>query len=238
MSQQHTLLLPNGQIIHYKVEKRQRRTIGLKITHEGLTVHAPKRLALRDLEAVILQKANWIINKLNARQHNQASPFVWQSGEELLYLGQTIALVLQETKKRKSIALKDGCLVVALPMDADETLLAKQVINWYKKAALDDFNQRLTVFAKQLGVAKPRLFLSSAKTRWGSCNSRQEVRLNWRLLQAPSHIINYVVCHELAHLIEMNHSPTFWQVVKSICPDYRAAEQSLKLLSSSLHRMQ
>lgn len=238
MAQQHTLLLPDGQRIHYTVEKRQRRTIGLKVTQEGLTIHAPKRLSQQDLEAVILQKATWIINKLNALKIEELAPFVWQTGEELLYLGQTIQLLLQETKKSKNIILKDGFLQVALPTVADEALIAKHVITWYKKTAINDFNQRLSVFAKQLGVAKPTLFLSSAKTRWGSCNHRQEVRLNWRLLQAPSYIINYVVCHELAHLIEMNHSAKFWQVVERICPEYRAAEKALKTVSQRLYRMQ
>ncbi|MDP3206923.1 MAG: M48 family metallopeptidase, partial [Methylotenera sp.] len=74
-------------------------------------------------------------------------------------------------------------------------------------------------------------------SRWGSCNSKKEVRLNWRLLQAPPHIINYVVCHELAHLKEMNHSVRFWAVVASIYPDYKMAEKELKAWSPKLHQI-
>lgn len=100
-----------------------------------------------------------------------------------------------------------------------------------------DFARRLEILSAKLGVPLPKLFLSNAKSRWGSCNSKKEIRLNWRLLQASPHIINYVICHELAHLKEMNHSAKFWAVVASIFPDYKAAEKELKALSPKLHAM-
>jgi predicted metal-dependent hydrolase len=114
-------------------------------------------------------------------------------------------------------------------------VVERKVLQWYKKQALTDFSRRLSLFATKLGVPTPPLFLSNARSRWGSCNSRKEIRLNWRLLQAPPHIINYVVCHELAHLKEMNHSAKFWAVVASIFPDYKAAEKELKAWSPKLH---
>jgi len=86
-------------------------------------------------------------------------------------------------------------------------------------------------------VSTPPLRLSSAQSRWGSCTIRGDIRLNWRLLQAQPSIINYVACHELAHLKEMNHSAKFWAVVGSIYPNYKTAEKELKQLSHQLHRM-
>ncbi|MCG7756220.1 MAG: M48 family metallopeptidase, partial [Nitrosomonas sp.] len=77
-------------------------------------------------------------------------------------------------------------------------------------------------------VPPPPFRLSRAKTRWGSCNSRGLVTLNWRLIQLPLHLIDYVVAHELAHLIEMNHSKAFWRLVGAIYPDYQAARNMLK----------
>ena len=108
---------------------------------------------------------------------------------------------------------------------------------WYRKQALTDFSRRLEILAAKLGVPTPALFLSNARSRWGSCNSRQEIRLNWRLLQAPPHIINYVVAHELAHLKEMNHSAKFWAMVEKIYPDYKTAEKELKVWSAKLHQI-
>lgn len=237
MASQHTITLPNGALLTYQMERRKRRSIGLKITHEGLMIHAPMRITMRYLEGLIVEKSSWIQKKLDAREAQQPLTFHWESGEELLYLGQTITLKVQQNPRSKKVVLQDSQLMVALPKPDNEAFVAKKVVDWYAKAALTDFNQRLTLFAKKLGVPTPSLYLSNAKTRWGSCNSRKEVRLNWRLLQAPPHIINYVVCHELSHLKEMNHSAKFWEIVESICPDYKQAEKDLKALSQQLHRM-
>jgi predicted metal-dependent hydrolase len=87
----------------------------------------------------------------------------------------------------------------------------------------------------KLNVHPSIVYLSNAKSRWGSCNSKKEIRLNWRLIQAPPHIINYVICHELAHLKEMNHSNRFWEEVEKVLPEYRSSEKELKTLSSDLY---
>lgn len=237
MTSEHTLTLPNGMLLRYQMQRRKRRTIGLKITDEGLIIHAPLRISMRYLEGLIVQKANWIQKKLDARETQRPEVATWQDGESLLYLGQPITLKLQHNGRNKRVALKEGQLIVALPEPDNTMLVAKKVAHWYAKTALNDFDLRLALFAKKLGVSMPSLYLSNAKTRWGSCNSRKEVRLNWRLLQAPPHIINYVVCHELAHLKEMNHSAKFWKTVESIYPEYKQAEKDLKALSPSLHRI-
>lgn len=233
----HQLILPSGEPLHYQLERRQRRTVGLKITADGLVIHAPKRISQSHLESLIVLKADWIRKKLSALQENKLPGFQWQDGEQLLLLGNTITLSARQDARNKAVEYLPGILQLALPNHTDPKLIERKVLQWYKKQALTDFARRLEIFSAKLGVAMPTLLLSNAKSRWGSCNSRKEVRLNWRLLQAPPHIINYVVCHELAHLIEMNHSAKFWQVVASIFPDYKAAEKELKILASQLHRI-
>ena len=90
------------------------------------------------------------------------------------------------------------------------------------------FAERLALHAPRLGVAVPPLRLSSARTRWGSCSHHGGIVLNWRLVFMPLPVIDYVVCHELAHLKEMNHSPRFWSVVEQLCPDWRARRLELR----------
>lgn len=233
----HTLTLPSGDQLHYQLERRQRRTVGLKITATGLIIHAPTRISLSHLESIIVLKADWIRKKLEARSTNQIPALQWQDSEQLLLLGNPITLALGYDNRSRAVEYEPGLLQLAMPNHEDPIAVERKVVQWYKKQAITDFARRLELFSTKLGVSFTSLTLSNAKSRWGSCNSRKEIRLNWRLLQAPPHIINYVICHELAHLIEMNHSAKFWAVVASIYPDYKLAEKELKAWSPKLHLM-
>lgn len=233
---QHSLLLSSGETIAYQLERRIRRTVGLKITQDGLVVHAPKRIAQYQLETILQQKSGWILKKLQSLQQQQLPPLQWQDGEQLLLLGSQVTLTIKHDARSRAVSHSPGVLELALPTP-EKTAVSRKVLQWYKKQALDDFGRRLEIFSAKLGVPVPKLLISSARTRWGSCNSKREVRLNWRLLQAPPHLINYVICHELAHLKEMNHSARFWAVVASIYPDYKSAEKELKAWSPKLHLM-
>lgn len=231
------LTLANGETIPYLLEHRQRRTVGLKITADGLVVHAPKRIFAFQLNQILQEKSGWIINKLQARASNQVDAINWVDGENILYLGQDIQLSIMKNSSNKALVFNANTLTLATSTPDNQTFIQRKVIQWYQKQAGLDFSRRLEILAARLGVPTPPLTLSNAKSRWGSCNSRGEIRLNWRLLQAPPHIINYVICHELAHLKQMNHSAKFWAVVESLFPNYKMAEKELKTLSPQLHRM-
>ncbi|MEI8363490.1 MAG: SprT family zinc-dependent metalloprotease [Betaproteobacteria bacterium] len=231
------LTLPSGDQIHYQLERRQRRTVGLKISATGLIIHAPKRISQAHLESILVLKADWIRKKLAARSAYEIPALQWQDSEQLFLLGNQITLALAFDSRSRTVDYAFGLLQLAMPNHDDAAAVERKVIQWYKKQAMIDFARRLEIFSSKLGVNFTSLTLSNAKSRWGSCNSRQEIRLNWRLLQAPPHIINYVICHELAHLIEMNHSAKFWSVVASIYPDYKLAEKELKAWSPKLHLM-
>ena len=232
-----SIQLSNGETIAYQLERRARRTVGLKITADGLVVHAPKYILEFQLKKLIQEKSNWIVSKLDARKQNHIPPIIWQDGETLQLLGNAINLNVVQDAKNKQAQFNHDSLTITSPQADDEAVIKHKVIQWYKKQAEVDFGRRLAVLAAKLGVSTPPLKLTGAQSRWGSCSSRGDIRLNWRLLQAPPHIINYVVCHELAHLKEMNHSAKFWAVVESIYPDYKLAEKELKQLSPQLHRM-
>jgi predicted metal-dependent hydrolase len=105
--------------------------------------------------------------------------------------------------------------------------IRRVVVSWYKRTAAELLSARVLALARRAGLEPPRFILSSAMGRWGSCNSRREVRLTWRLVKAPPELVDYVVCHELAHLRHMNHSPAFWAEVERQCPGYRALRDRL-----------
>jgi hypothetical protein len=234
---EQVLHLPDGQTIAYQLDLRVRRTIGLKITAQGLVVHAPKRINASQLQQVLLQKASWIQQKLALRENNQVSPMQWLDGEPLMFMGQDIVLSLQHHATNKAVTLQGNQLLVRSPQIDQQAFVARKVLQWFAQQALPDFKRRVELIAAQMGEKVSGVALSNARSRWGSCNSRKQIRLNWRLIQAPPHIIQYVICHEMAHLKEMNHSARFYAVQESLFPNHVQAEKELKALSAILHRM-
>jgi hypothetical protein len=234
---QQTLTLADGQQIPYQLELRPRRTVGLKITQQGLVVHAPKRIVVHQLNQILQEKSAWILNKLALKEASAVGPLQWQDGEHLLFLGQDITLQVLETKAKSTVQLSGGQLTVSIKDASHHALVGKKVMQWFQQQAYDDFVRRIEIFATKLEVKSPPVALSNAQSRWGSCNSRGQIRLNWRLIQASPQVINYVVCHELAHLKEMNHSAKFYAVLARLFPHYNEAERMLKQLSPQLHRM-
>jgi predicted metal-dependent hydrolase len=206
MMQNQLLILNDGQQIPYLLEHRPRRTVGLKITEQGLIVHAPKRIFAAQLNKILQEKSGWIINKLQLRDENKVEKVEWIDGAQLLFLGQDITLKLVANigaNKTKKIHFERNELVVhALGANIHAACRAS-VLMWYKNQAQLDFARRLEVFAAKLGIATPPLTLSNAKSRWGSCNSRKEIRLNWRhhqlryLPRAGAHQTNEPFCQIL-----------------------------------------
>ena len=122
-------------------------------------------------------------------------------------------------------------LVLEARADADLGQLATRAL---QKRALAHFGERLAHYCKALGLAAPKLSLSSAHTRWGSCSKHGGIRINWRLIHLPVHLGDYVVAHEVAHLREMNHGKRFWATVESIYPEWKTARVELKERTTSL----
>lgn len=239
---QLSMTLPSGETISYQVIRRSRRTIGLKVSEAGLIVHAPMRLSLTALAKLVESKSAWIEQKLANRQQHQIPALQWQSGESLLFMGNAVTLVVKTGQLRTTVTLSNGNLEVMVPAQhqqtiSETTIIQKKILQWYLQQAKQDFVKRIANGAHQLGVTCPPVKLSNARSRWGSCSSRGEIRLSWRLIQAAPALIDYVVAHELAHLKEMNHSPRFWNIVKSLYPDYKQAESALKAQSTLLHRI-
>lgn len=220
-----------GQTLDYTLRRSARRSIGLSIDQRGLRVGAPQGAALRDIEALIRQHGDWVLDKLAAwRERPAATRFAVVDGAVLDLLGSPIRLRVAPAKRAGAAFTADE-IRLAVPDSADPAQVLEAALREKARAL---FGERLAHFAPFLGVAAPPLRLSSARTRWGSCSARGNIALNWRLLLMPPAIVDYVVCHELAHLKEMNHSPRFWSVVERLCPDWRARRLELRHLGRQL----
>ena len=229
------ICLQNGITINYMLLRRKRRTIGLKIDDNGLTVAIPLRESLHNTHTLLQEKADWIIRKLGEWQQREPVLPVWEENTIFPLIGQPWQLAIIAPGEARMVPLKPASalqaeqMVLPLPSTLTATQIEKTVMHWYRGQALPCFDERITLYAGKLGVTPPRLKLSHARTQWGSCNSRGVIHLNWRLVRMPLHLIDYVVAHELSHLIEMNHSPAFWRKVESIYPDYRNARRELNM---------
>jgi predicted metal-dependent hydrolase len=195
----------------------------MTVDQRGLIVSVPWRTSERRIAAFLQEHGRWILRKLADWSRHPARRSTWQSGDTLRFVGRELRLEVATAPQAAARLLDDNRLLVELREPGSRDAVQEAVVKWYRRHAQAHFQERLALLAPRLGVAVPRLFLSSARTRWGSCNARRQVRLNWRLVQATQATIDYVAVHELAHLVEMNHSPRFWDLVATACPDYRAA---------------
>ncbi len=226
----------NGTEVVYTLKRCRRRTIGMKIDSYGLTVSIPPRESLRWVESALRDKADWVIRKLAEWTNKKLIRLVWEEAAIFPLLGEPWKLTKVASGSLKMTPLKitteteDKQLTLPFPSTLTESQIEELVMTWYDQKALSCFSERLMLFANKLGVPLPKLRLSRAKTQWGSCNAHGVIRLNWRLIQIPLPLVDYVVAHELSHLVEMNHSPAFWRTVESIYPDYQAARKELQML--------
>lgn len=219
-----------GESVTYQVKRTRRRSgIGLQIDARGLLVTVPKRGAsARFIERVLQDKSGWVLTKLKGWQGRAAPPLAWHEGARLPYLGEELRLAFNRAEVRGRVLKLDSHLLVTLPNPESESAVEALVTRWYRQEALALFRERVAHYATRLGVAVSKIRLSSARTRWGSCNENGAVTLNLRLVQLPLRLVDYVVAHELAHLKEMNHSARFWAQVEEVLPDYREARKQLR----------
>ena len=226
--------------VGYEFRRARRRSIGFVVSAEGLSVSAPRWVGVGEVEQALQSKAGWILRKLHEQQQRaermQAQRVEWRDGTGLPFLGDTVILVLDarvtgavlHTAAEALPGVPRLTLHVGLPQTATQAQIREAVQSWLQRQARRVFEERCAHFAPRLNVRIKRLSLSSASTRWGSASADGSVRLNWRLIHFGLPVIDYVVTHELAHLREMNHSAAFWEVVRSVLPDYEERRGRLR----------
>ncbi len=227
--------------VAYEFKRGKRKTIGFLVGAEGLSVRAPRWVALRDVDAAVQEKADWILRKLMETQQRharvEATRIEWKDGAEFPFLGEPVVIRLDPKHDFASVGgtLDEGdgaggprTLRLAVAQNAEPSQIRDAAQAWLMRQARKLFIERLDHFAPRLGVRWQKLSLSNAATRWGSASADGSIRLNWRLIHFRLPVIDYVVAHELAHLRVMDHSHRFWETVESVVPDYDLLRQQLK----------
>lgn len=243
--------------VAYEFKRCKRRTIGMQVGPDGLVVSAPRWVPLYEVEAALQEKAEWIVRKLDEMRERQqrleSARIEWRDGASFPFLGETVIVVLDPRHAYRAVGggLKAGdvevvlhtdaqaanltldgvphlTLHIGLPQQAEPAQIRDAVQAWLMRQAHRLFTERLQHYAPRLGVQWRKLSLSSAGTRWGSASSDGSIRLNWRLIHFRQSVIDYVVAHELSHLRVMDHSPRFWDTVRTVVPDYQSLRGELR----------
>lgn len=229
----HTQL--GATLVHWQlVRSARRRSVALEVSDAGLTIRAPTHTTLATIESFLHAKTHWVLDKLHQRQlrHSQQPHIHWAHGAQLPFLGGIMHLHLHPSAAPQGQLLHIAPQHSVLHIAADPLAAAPQVraltAAWWLRHAREHFSQRLHHFAPQLAVRWTRLRIASPRTKWGSARSDGAIMLNSRLLHHRSEVLDYVVIHELAHLRHMDHSPRFWAVVASICPQWRTLRDELR----------
>ncbi len=229
--------------MEYQLIRSKRKTISISFDKEAkVVVKAPYWVGKYQIDAFVQEKEEWIeatrIRLLKARDKEQKEQLSLNNGDELLFLGKKLILtVIREDRKNGRVKQVQNRLLLWVPYDADYELKRACIEKWYRKQASELLSEKAYEFSRRLGVHYEGISIKDQKSRWGSCSSKGNLNFNFRILMAPEKVCDYVIWHELCHLVHMNHSKEFWQLVASFCPEYRACKQWLKENAKILYRI-
>lgn len=219
-----------GRTVEYRFARRRRRTLGITVDAGGLKVAAPLRAPWREIEGFLREKERWIVRKLEEwARLPRASVLHGESGEILPLFG--VPTVIEIVRGRHHVEQRDARVIVHAPLRSRPLDV---LISWLKPQALAALTPRVAHFAAQLGLRTPRVSLSNARTQWGVCTEGGKIRLSWRLVHVERALSDYVVAHEVAHLVEMNHSRRFWTLLERLYPGWAEARERLELTAATL----
>ncbi|MEO1039884.1 MAG: SprT family zinc-dependent metalloprotease [Pseudomonadota bacterium] len=226
--------LGSDEIAYRLTRSARRRTIGLKVGGDGLTVVLPEHVREREAERAVREKQAWILSKLRTvSERPLREPLRGVHGEVIAYLGAPITLRVEPgPRARTRTGLRGGHLVIELDERLDGALRSATVVRavkrWRRSQAQALFEPKLHHYADQLGARLKGVLIREQKARWGSCSSDGVIRLNARLLGHDEALIDYVCAHEACHLIEMNHGPRFHALLERLIPAHRERSRALK----------
>ncbi|WP_333861147.1 M48 family metallopeptidase [Clostridium sp.] len=220
--------------LSYTVVRKNKKNISIKIDEKGkVIINAPYYINYKSIEEVVKNKMPWILKNVNiVKERIQDVKFRDISqGKKILWLGRylNIKKYIVDSGKYYIRICKDNFQIFGSEILLEDEAKVKDIIyKFYRKKAELIFKHKVDVYSKKLRVSPQNITVRCQKTLWGSCYSNGNINLNCRLLMSPVEIIEYIVVHELCHLVYMNHSKDYWKLVESQIPDYAVRREWLK----------
>jgi predicted metal-dependent hydrolase len=223
-------------VIPYAIDRGRRlKTVAIAVDAVGgVRVRAPGDTPIARLDAIVRRKARWIIERQRRSQDlaPPPSPREFVNGETFRYLGRQYRLKLEQTKDGDAqVRIVEGRLVVPVTTKGGNPAGARErLVAWYRERASVRVPERVAKWSTTLGVHPSSVLIREPLKRWGSADAKGNVRLNWRIIQTPIRLIDYVVAHELVHLAHPGHTRDFWATLGRAMPDYEARREALRRL--------
>lgn len=215
---------------------RRRRTIAISVLDGRVIVRAPLHAATAEVEAFVARRATWIASALASPNPTRTG---LRQGQPLPFAGGEFTVAWERSElHRHTLVLRDGALTIRLavgvPIGDEPGVVAAQLLRWYSDRACELLDEAVKRWAPSIGVTPTAIYVRNQRSRWGSCARNGALRFNLRLAMVSNELLDYVVVHELAHLLHANHSPAFWAEVSRAMPDYDKRRAELKRFSSPL----
>jgi predicted metal-dependent hydrolase len=201
---------------------------------DGVCVRAPADTPVARLNVIVHRKARWILER--QRRHEDLppppSPREFVSGETFRYLGRQYRLKLESAGSADAhVRIAEGRLIV--PVSAKESAQTEardRLVAWFRERAAVRVPERVAAWSARLGLHPSTVLIREPRKRWGSADAKGNVRFNWRIIQTPTRLIDYVVAHELVHLAHPDHTRDFWSTLGRAMPDYEVRREALRRL--------
>ena len=217
------------------IRTNRRKTADIRVEEGAVSVIVPVSTSLEKIDQLLSSKRMWIKEKMALqRDMAPASSKQFVSGEAFPYLGRNYRLKV-ETGPFAPVKLLQGHLVVQTPEGSQQPhMIRNALVRWYKRQASLKIREKVKRYAPIVGVEPAGVAIKTFKSRWGSCTTKGELEFNWRIMLAPNRMVDYVVIHELCHLIHHDHSPEFWREVMRVMQDYQVCREWLRWNSEGL----
>ena len=212
--------------------RSRRLTLRIQPGGEELRMSVPPQTPFREIDAFLQKHQNWVAARLSRMPKVQSI-----AAGEIINLRGLPHLIVHMGRGRgvvKSILVESDRQI---QVHGDERHLPRRVLDFLKRQAREDLANAVDFHAERLGVKANSISIRDSKTRWGSCSSNGTLSFSWRIILAPSDVLDYLAAHEVAHLREMNHSSRFWKLVEQTCPHTKQSSAWLKANGATLHAL-
>lgn len=217
--------------IVFEIERKSKlKNTYINVDTDGVVVKTNDSTTLKDINEMVKNKQKWISKKLELFKRVAVNKDI-TTGSRLYYMGKSyyVNMIKDETAETITIYFTHSKFHITTPLKYCDTELHNTIESFYKQKAIDKIIPLTNKWTKIMGVAPEHISFRYSKNRWGSCSSTNRISFNYHLVKLSSSLIEYVVIHELAHILHQNHSKDFWKLVHKHLPDYKVKEEKIRV---------